>query len=163
MNIKAKLLLALGILAGMIVLLVALSVFYLQILTETEPDSPAAAPNLERALLWISVIGAICILTGLVLLIWLPRSIDRPIKNLTRGILEIANHNYEKRLDLEGNEEFRVVAQSFNRMAERLTEYRASILSDTLSAKKFIEAIVNSINEPIIGLNTEKEILFINN
>ena len=31
-------------------------------------------------------------------------------------------------------------------MAERLTEYRASTLSDILSAKKFIEAIVNSIN-----------------
>ena len=54
------------------------------------------------------------------------------------------------------------VADSFNRMAERLTEYRASTLSDILSAKKFIEAIVNSIDDPIIGLNTEREILFIN-
>ena len=78
------------------------------------------------------------------------------------GILEIANHNYEKRLDMSDNEEFREVADSFNRMAERLTEYRASTLSDILSAKKFIEAIVNSIDEPIIGLNTEREILFIN-
>lgn len=31
-------------------------------------------------------------------------------------------------------------------------------------SQKFLEAIVNSIiNEPIIGLNTEREILFINN
>ena len=29
--------------------------------------------------------------------------------------------------------------------------------------KKFLEAVVNSIHEPIIGLNTEREILFINN
>ena len=48
-------------------------------------------------------------------------------------------------------------------MAERLTEYRASTLADILAAKRFLEAIVNSINEPIIGLNTEREILFINN
>ncbi len=47
-------------------------------------------------------------------------------------------------------------------MAERLTEYRASTLSDILSAKKFIEAIVNSIDDPMIGLNMEREILFIN-
>ena len=46
---------------------------------------------------------------------------------------------------MSDNEEFREVADSFNRMAERLTEYRASTLSDILSAKKFIEAIVNSI------------------
>lgn len=54
------------------------------------------------------------------------------------------------------------MADSFNRMAERLTEYRASTLSDILSAKKFIEAIVNSIDDPVIGLNMEREILFIN-
>ena len=48
-------------------------------------------------------------------------------------------------------------------MAERLTEYRASTLNDILSAKKFLEAIVNSIDEPIIGLNRNREILFINN
>ena len=162
MNIKTKLILGIGMLAGMIILLVTLSVVNLQTLTATEPDSPAAMPALERALLWISITGGICILTGLILLYWLPRSISKPIKELKEGILEIANHNYEKRLDMSDNEEFREVADSFNRMAERLTEYRASTLSDILSAKKFIEAIVNSINDPIIGLNTEREVLFIN-
>ena len=163
MNIKTKLLFGIGILAGMIILLVTLSVVNLQLLTATDPASPAALPALERALLWISVTGGICVLTGLVLLFWLPRSISRPILELKQGILEIANHNYEKRLDMKSSEEFREVADSFNRMAERLTEYRASTLADILSAKKFLEAIVNSINEPIIGLNTEREILFINN
>ena len=162
MNIKTKLVLGIGMLAGMIILLVTLSVVNLQILTATEPDSPAAMPGLERALLWISITGGICIFTGLGLLYWLPRSISKPVKELKDGILEIANHNYEKRLDMSDNEEFREVADSFNRMAERLTEYRASTLSDILSAKKFIEAIVNSIDDPIIGLNTEREILFIN-
>ena len=135
MNIKTKLILGIGMLAGMIILLVTLSVVNLQILTATEPDSPAAMPGLERALLWISVTGGICILTGLILLYWLPRTISKPIKELKEGILEIANHNYEKRLQMNNNEEFRDVADSFNRMAERLTEYRASTLSDILSAK----------------------------
>lgn len=163
MNIKTKLLLGTGILVGMIILLVTLSVVNLQILTATEPDSPAAMPGLRRALVWISMTGGFCILAGLGLLIWLPRSISRPVKELTRGILEIANHNYDKRLDLKGNEELQEVAEGFNSMAERLTEYRASTLADILSAKKFLEAIVNSINDPIIGLNREREILFINN
>lgn len=162
MNIKTKLLLGVGILVGMIVLLVTLSVVNLQILTATEPDSPAAMPGLHRALAWISVTGGFCILGGLGLFFWLPRSINRPIRELTQGIMEIANYNYGKRLNVKGNEEFRKVAESFNSMAERLTEYRASTLADILSAKKFLEAIVNSINDPIIGLNRERQILFIN-
>ena len=59
MNIRTKLILSVGVLAGMIILLVALSVVNLQILTATEPDSPAAVPGLQRALLWISVIGGV--------------------------------------------------------------------------------------------------------
>ena len=48
MNIRTKLILSVGILTGMIILLVALSVVNLQILTATEPDSPAAMPGLQR-------------------------------------------------------------------------------------------------------------------
>ena len=162
MNIKTKLLFGIGMLAGMIILLVTLSVVNLQILTATDPDSPTAGPGLQRALIWISIVGGFCVLVGLGLLIWLPKSIERPIKEPTNGIMEIANRNYEKRLNLKGNEEFNDVAESFNRMAERLAEYRSSTLADILSTKKYLEAIVNSINEPIIGLNTNREILFIN-
>ena len=51
MNIKTKLTLVIGALVAMIVLLVSLSIVNLQILTATEPNSPAAGPGLQRALL----------------------------------------------------------------------------------------------------------------
>ena len=47
MNIKTKLILGIGMLAGMIILLVTLSVVNLQTLTATEPDSPAAMPAMD--------------------------------------------------------------------------------------------------------------------
>ena len=56
MNIKTKLTLNIGILVAMIGLLVSLSIVNLQILTATEPTSPAAEPGLKRALLWLSLI-----------------------------------------------------------------------------------------------------------
>ena len=52
------------------------------------------------------------------------------------------------------------VANSFNRMAERLTEYRKSTLADIIQGKKYIEAIVNSITEPIIGLDGNRKNTF---
>ncbi len=162
MNIKTKLTLIIGILVAMIVLLVVLSVVNLQILTATDPDSPAAGPGLQRALLWISIVGAACICVGIGIWLPLPASINKPIKEITNGIQEIANHNYGKRLDLNDNQEFAEVSKNFNRMAKRLEEYHASTLSEMMAAKKYMETIINSINEPIIGLNNEMEILFIN-
>ena len=162
MNIKSKLTLAIGVLVAMIVLLVVLSVVNLQILTATEPDSPAAGPGLQRALLWIYVVGAACICIGIGMWLRLPASIDNPIKELTNAIQEIANHNYKKRLELSNSEEFSEVSKNFNRMAKRLEDYHASALSDMMASKKYMETIINSINEPIIGLNNDMEILFIN-
>lgn len=124
--------------------------------------SQVADHTAESAILWIWVIGISCIIVALVFFIRLPRSINTPIRKLMNGIMEIANHNYEKRLDLGKNEEFAQVAVSFNRMAERLTEYRKSTLDDIIQGKKYIEAIVNSITEPIIGLDGDRSILFIN-
>lgn len=162
MNIKSKLMLAIGVLVVMIVLLVVLSVVNLQILTATDPNSPAAGPGLHRALLWIYIVGAACFAIGLGIWMRLPASIDNPIKELANAIQEIANHNYRKRLELNGSEEFSEVSKNFNRMAKRLEDYHQSTLSDLMASKKYMETIINSINEPIIGLNNELEILFIN-
>ena len=163
MNIKSKLTLSIGVLVAMIVLLVVLSVVNLQILTATEPDSPAAGPGLQRALLWVSIVGAGCILTGLGIWLRLPSSVNKPIIELAKAIEEIANHNYEKRLDLTGNSEFAEVTKNFNRMAKRLSDYHASTLSEMMAAKKYMETIINSLSEPIIGLDREMKTLFINN
>ena len=145
----------------MIVLLVALSVVNLQILTATEPTSPAAEPGLHRALVWVSIVGGFCIVTGLVLLALLPQSVNKPFLELINGIQEIANHNYEKRLNLK-NQEFEEVSRNFNRMAKRLAEYHASTLSKMMASKKYMETIINSVREPIIGLDNELVVLFIN-
>lgn len=124
--------------------------------------SEVAGSTAQRALLWIGVIGVLCIAIAFGFLIRLPRSIDAPIRKLKDGIMEIASHHYEKRLDLGKYEEFAEVAKSFNSMAERLAEYRKSTLADIIQGKKYIEAIVNSITEPIIGLDDNRSILFAN-
>ena len=96
----------------------------------------------------------------LALLLLFPSQITRPISELTRGIVEIAHRNYSKRLHFYSTREFNEVATSFNDMAERLEEYQQSSLATLLSSKKYLEAIVNSIHEPIIGLNHDRQILF---
>ena len=80
MYTKTKLNLGIGLLLSMIILLVLLSVSNFQVLTAMEPDNPAAAIALQRALLMVSVVGAACILVGIFLFLRLPASINRPIR-----------------------------------------------------------------------------------
>ena len=108
------------------------------------------------------LLAALCALVAGAVLVWFPRMVLRPIDELKKGIKEIASHNYGKRLDFTGNREFESVAESFNNMAAKLDEYRRSSLDDLMTAKTRIEAIVNSLHEPIIGLDPRKTILFMN-
>ena len=111
---------------------------------------------------WLIVVAALCALVAGAVLVWFPRMVLRPIDELKKGIKEIASHNYGKRLDFTGNREFESVAESFNNMAAKLDEYRRSSLDDLMTAKTRVEAIVNSLHEPIIGLDPRKTILFMN-
>lgn len=162
MNIKTKLTLAIAILNAMIVLVMGLSIINLQILTETEPTSPLAGPALNRALIWVSCTGSICILIGLGILYRLPKIINDPLKQVSNSILEIANHNYDITLNLTGSKQFESMSKNFNRMVNRLRDYHNSTLSDLKTSKRYLETIINAINEPIIGLDNDSKIIFIN-
>ena len=162
MNIKTKLTLAIAVLNAMIVLVLGLSIINLQILTETEPTSPLAGPALNRALIWVSCTGVICILIGLGILYRLPKVINEPLKELSNSILEIANHNYEVKLNLTGSRQFESMSKNFNRMVNRLKDYHNSTLSDLKTSKRYLETIINAINEPIMGLDNDLRITFIN-
>lgn len=117
----------------------------------------------EDAVQWLTILSVLCILLAAIFLIRFPAIILRPIDKLKQGITQIANYNYEERLDFGDNKEFRAVAMSFNDMACKLSEYRRSSLDRLMTEKKRIEAIVNSLHEPIIGLDPERKILFMNN
>ncbi|MCT1525015.1 ATP-binding protein [Sphingobacterium hotanense] len=116
----------------------------------------------NEAFLLISVLGALSFLIAFVLWVNLPSNIADPIKKLTNSIREIAKQNYAQRLYFKGDSEFVDLANSFNSMAERLQEYSNSKLDHILQEKKRVEALVNSMHDPVIGLNDKKEILFIN-
>lgn len=111
---------------------------------------------------WLIVVAALCVLVAGAILVWFPKLVLRPIDELKKGIREIANHNYGKRLEFAGNREFEAVAESFNDMAAKLDEYRRSSLDDLMTAKKRIEAIVDTLHGPIIGLGPDRKILFMN-
>ena len=163
MNTKEKITLSVGVLVSLIVALVALSVISLQILTATEPTSPVAEYGLTRALLLLLLFGTLSIAIGVWMLVKLPTSITRPFQELTNGINEIANHNYDTELCLTGSREMEQLSSNFNRMARRLRDYHNSSLSKLRLSKQYIDTTIDSIDEPIICMDQQLTLYFINN
>lgn len=116
----------------------------------------------SNIILYMAVIGAICILLAIGLLLRYPGYIVKPIDELIARINKIANQNYDQRLEFEIGDEFEDLAQAFNSMAGRLQEYETSNLAKLKNEKQRIEAIIDHMYDAVIGLDTDKHILFIN-
>ncbi|MDP4267281.1 MAG: ATP-binding protein [Bacteroidota bacterium] len=116
----------------------------------------------KLAYLIISIIGTLSFLISFSYLFNFPRNIGNPIKELTLGIKEISEKNYDQKLIFTSTDEFMDVANAFNVMAKKLAEYERSNLSKLLFEKKRIETIINNMKDAIIGLNEKKEIIFCN-
>lgn len=116
-----------------------------------------------EAITWITLIGSICFLVALILLFNLPSNIANPIRELTESIRQIAAMNYSRRVHFQEHNEFGELAASFNTMAEKLEEYKASSIQKLMIEKKRIETLINNLNDPVIGLDEHKKVLFMNN
>lgn len=121
-----------------------------------------ATETSKEAIIWISVVGSFCFIIAFTLLINMPSNIANPIKELTESIKQIATKNYTKRVHFESHNEFGELAQSFNTMAQKLQEYSSSDLERLMMAKKRIETLINNMREPVIGIDENQTILFMN-
>lgn len=127
-----------------------------------ERKSEVALHSAQTATLWISLAGTLCFLIAFISLINLPGNIADPIKQLTESTREIAAQNYHQRVHFESNSEFGELAISFNRMAEKLDEYAGSNLAQLLMEKKRIETLINKMNDPVLGLDEQGKVIFVN-
>ncbi|MCA0428029.1 MAG: HAMP domain-containing protein [Bacteroidetes bacterium] len=127
-----------------------------------EQKSKVAKATADKAVFWIVITGTMCFLIAFVLLINLPSNIANPIKELTDSIRQIAAKNYSERVHFESHGEFDQLAKSFNTMAEKLEEYNTSNLAKLMMEKRRIEALINNMHDPVIGLDENLKVIFAN-
>lgn len=122
-----------------------------------------AKTTANSAMLWIVVLSVFSAIVAMIMLVRFPKSFTRPIKELTEGIISVSNQNYDSRLNFDKDSEFGEVAISFNSMAEQIATFKESSLTKIIATKLYLELIINSIDEPIICLDNQKNVLFVNN
>ncbi len=125
--------------------------------------SDIAINTANTSYFWIAVLATFCFLIAFNLLVNLPNNIANPLKELSASIQEIANKNYSQRVHFDNHNEFGDLAKSFNIMAEKLQEYNNSNLYKLSFEKKRLETLINNMHDPIIGLDIDEKIIFVNN
>lgn len=124
--------------------------------------SSIADDTAHDAITMISIVGMLCFLIAFILMVNLPSNIADPIRQLTISIKQIANQNYKERVHFESSSEFGELARSFNTMAEKIQEFSESKIEKILKGKKRIETLIDNMNDPVIGIDENRKILFIN-
>lgn len=121
-----------------------------------------AKTTANDAFLWITITGGLCFLMAFTVFFSIPSDIANSMKEFSDSIKEISNKNYSKRISIATNNEFGELAHSFNTMAEKLEEYNNSNIAKLLLEKKRIETLVKNMSDPVIGLDENKNVVFIN-
>jgi len=121
-----------------------------------------AEQTARDALVWLAFVGTLCCLVVLSFIVSFPGYIANPLRELTRGIKQVASRNFEERLHFQSSDEFGELARSFNSMAQKLDEYEHSNLARVLFEKKRIDTLIQIMADGIIGLDEKRRILFAN-
>lgn len=116
----------------------------------------------KRVYAYITILSTFSFLLSFTFVLNFPKWIADPINSLTAGIRNIAKKDYTTRIQLESRDEFGELAAAFNNMASELDAWEHSNLSQLLFEKSRIEAIINNMQDAVIGLDEKRNILFVN-
>ncbi len=121
-----------------------------------------AQKGVEQAATYLIFAASICFLVLFSFVVNFPSFVANPLREFSEAIKEISRKNYKQRLTFNGTDEFAELAAEFNAMAAELNKWENSNLAKMQSEKLRIEAIIEQMQDAIIGLNEKQEILFLN-
>ncbi|WP_276089306.1 ATP-binding protein [Pedobacter sp. JY14-1] len=122
----------------------------------------AAQYHVERSATYLIFAASLCFIILFSFSVNFPGFVANPLREFSEAIKAISRKNYKQRLEFKGNDEFAELAEEFNTMASQLNKWENSNLAKLQSEKLRIEAIIGQMQDAIIGLNEQKEILFLN-
>jgi NtrC-family two-component system sensor histidine kinase KinB len=89
----------------------------------------------------------------------LARSILDPIRALTQGVDAIRDDDLAHRVGVDRADELGRLAEGFNRMAERLSDYRNSSLGEVLLAKATLESTLAVLPDAVIVVDPDGRVV----
>ena len=122
----------------------------------------AAQHGVEQAATYLIFAASMSFLILFSFVINFPGFVANPLREFSAALKEISRKNYKQRLEFDGTDEFAELAAEFNTMTAQLNRWENSNVAKLQSEKLRIEAIIQQMQDAIIGLNENGEVLFIN-
>lgn len=112
--------------------------------------------------IYMLLASCISVLVVIVIIIKGPSTITQPIYELTKKVEAISEKKYSERINVKSENEVGILAEAFNKMAGKLSEYEKSNLDNLIAEKKRAEAIVKSMRDGILVINELNEVILLN-
>ncbi|AIY84484.1 MAG: PAS domain-containing protein [Clostridium baratii] len=122
-------------------------------------ESKALASNAKN---YVLIISLIILLIGLSIIGYLLKKIIHPIEDLTVGIKKVSEGDYNHKIPLNREKEINYVLEEFNHMVMKLKDYERLNINEILMEKQKTEAIIESINSPIIVTDYSNKVNMLN-
>jgi len=106
------------------------------------------------------VVGAVIValLAGLLASVGLTTRLLRPLGVVSAAVRRFGDGDLKVRAAVSVSDEIGTVATEFNRMAERLEQYRESSLGELLQAQQAAQAAIDGLPDPVLLLGAEGEL-----
>lgn len=110
------------------------------------------------------MIGAatVSLIVGLWLSIFLTTRLLRPLAVLSLTTQRLGAGDFAVRANVDGTDELAQLAQDFNAMANRLSEYRNSSLGELLQAQQASQAAIDSLPDPVVVFGVAGDVRTVN-
>lgn len=109
----------------------------------------------------ITKVAAISVLSSLFVIIFLGRAITGPLVNLRQVALEIADGNFEKRIDTKADDDLGDLGRAFNHMLDKLQQSEEKIIEhqhDVTEKNKELTVANENLNESLDNIQVLGEI-----
>ncbi len=88
--------------------------------------------------------------------------IVKPVKDLTKSVKHISAGNFDQVIQSNDSDEIGILADEFNSMVGRLKRYEKLNINNLLYEKRKSEIIIESINDPVLMVDSDLHVLLAN-
>ncbi|SDC29617.1 MULTISPECIES: sensor histidine kinase [unclassified Candidatus Frackibacter] len=121
-----------------------------------------ANKNANDAVYSTAIISIVAIVLALLFGIYISNLIIKPTEKLIETVQKVGQGELNQEIEVKSNDEIGELAVEFNQMTKRLKDYEEMNVNKLMAEKNKSEAIVKSINSPIIVTDKEHKIVLLN-